>query len=522
MSVFIEDLMRVVQKFPSRMAVLDLQNQVELSYKELFSNAKNLSLNLNSQNQAILICSDSSWELIVAILAVWISKNYFFITNSKYPRQRLTSIIEILRPKFVLCDKKSYEIFNFKNKILIQKNLFQNSSLQLKSDYSIHDKAYIIFTSGSTGFPKGIIISHEGILNVLHYQKQKFDLSENSRVLHFLNPSFDAFLSELGTTLLSGSCFVINSEPRENISLLEETIEKEKITHIFLPPAILGILEPKKSLNSLQVIITGGEPISKNVVRKWLPYVKLLSAYGPTETTICSHLAVCMSDWDNFLGEILPQRKEKLVFLESENAYELWLGGSGLALEYIKNPTETFSKFIWVEGERWYRTGDLVEKTSRGLRFLRRKDSQVKLHGNRIDLKEIEQLAQSFHGVLFCCVFYLELEVKKLVLVYHAKEEITNQTWREYLQQYLPANLFPHEILFLQEPILNQNGKWDLKQVKEWAIQKVFISKSKYDDSLSNIQLELKLEKLKEFWQAPLLSLGASVEELNFEISKKY
>ncbi|MCX8000071.1 MAG: AMP-binding protein, partial [Leptospiraceae bacterium] len=459
-------------------------------------------------------------ELVVGVVAIWLSRNYFFIMNSNYPKQRLKSITSLIQPSFTLCDKECYSSLNWKNKILVERNLSLNSNVMFNKSYSLKDKAYIIFTSGSTGTPKGILVSHEGILNVLEYQKQKFELSENSKVLHFLNPSFDAFLSELGTTLLSGACLVISHKAKENISLLKDLIQQESITHIFLPPAILGILEPSEKLNSLKVVITGGETISKNVVRKWLPHFKLLSAYGPTEATICSHLAVCKNEWDNYLGELLPQRKEKLVYLESEKAHELWLGGSGLAIEYIGNPSETFSKFIWVEGERWYRTGDLVISTIEGLKFLRRKDQQIKLYGNRLELGELEKVAQNLSEVLFACSFYFELENKNLlILVYHSTQEITYKVWRAYLNQYVSENLLPHEILFLKEPILNQNGKWDLKQVKEWVIQKVFISKSKYEDSLSNIQLELKLEKLKEFWQSPLSSLGISVEELNFEIS---
>ncbi len=516
----IHKLLNTANHFSNQTAILDLKNKISFTYKELFSLTQNLASCLNCEQKPILISSESSWKLVVSILAVWISRNYFFIMDPRYPKERLNSIIKNLNPSFTLCDEDLFYNFEMENKILIGQNFKLSSHKTLNKTYSLLDKAYIIFTSGSSGTPKGILISHEAIFNVLEYQKEKFSLFSNSKTLHYLNPSFDAFLSELGTTLLSGACFVIHPQVRKSLVFLENIIQQEKITHIFLPPAILGILEPSEKLRSLQVIITGGEPTPKNIVKKWLPYVKFLSAYGPTETTICSHLAICNEEWDNFLGELLPYRKEKLVFLKEYNSYELWLGGNGLAIEYLQNPSETFSKFIWVEGERWYKTGDMVEPTSKGLKFLKRKDTQIKFYGNRLELAEVEKISQNFSEILFCRTFYFNLEnQKKLVLVYHANQEISKIVLLNFLKQYLPSSLLPNEIIYLQKPILNSNGKWDLQKVLELVNQKIFISNTQaFQDSLSNLQEEFQLEILNQISKNSFSNLGCKVQDLKKEI----
>lgn len=523
MSLFVYEFFKLTSQVPNQVAVLDLENQVKLTYKELFSISQSLSSYLSCERSPICISVKPSWSLVAAILAVWISRNYLFILDPNSSKEKIKTILKLINPIFTLCDKDSLQTLPIKNKIFIDEFSFQHKVNFVPKSYSHFDEAYVVFTSGSTGFPKGILISHEGILDVLNYQKEQFNLSLKSKVLHYLNPSFDAFLSELGTTLLSGACFVIHSKIQKSLVLLENLVHEQKITHAFLPPAILGVLKPSEKLKSLQVIITGGEPTPTNVVRKWLPHVKLLSAYGPSETTICSHLAECTEDWDSYLGKLLPNRKEKLVYLEDENAHELWLGGKGLALKYISDSKKTFSKFIWSDAQRWYRTGDLVELTQKGLKFLRRRDKQVKLYGIRVELEEIENIAYKLPEVLFSHALYLNMvEQKFLVLVYHALKEIPKQTWIQHFKNHLLNSTIPNEIFYLETPILNNNGKWDHEKIKNLVIQKIFIYKSEIEDSLSSIQIELQTEKLRKIQNSPLFSLGAYVWELEEEIRSKF
>ena len=471
-------------------------------------------------NKRVAFCIEPCSELIIFLLAVWKAGGTVILLDSKIPKVRLKTILELTSVDLVFLNKEDFDKIHYKNKFLIEEFLlFTPSSKKVfSSKISLNQPAYIVFTSGTTGLPKGVIIPHEGIFSVIEYQAKVFEMNKNSRTLSFLSVGFDAFFSELLTTLFSGACYVIDPELRRSKEILFSKIESLEITHAFLPPAILTSFLGQKVPPSLKVVVTGGEVCPKTTVLEWVKHVKLISAYGPTEATICSHLAICHSNWkEPVLGELLPQRKQRILFSKGSSAGELLLGGVGLALGYFNDEKETKKKFIELDGERWYKTGDKVRVNSKGeLIFEGRIDRQWKLRGNRIEAEEIETIARKMKNVGMLQVYLID---EKIILAYTSQEEISKQNWKEFFFRYLETYKIPSEFVYLENVILNSNGKWDITENFKQVKKKLFYKNSIEEDSISTIKNFLKRNdsRLKKFQEDQ--NFKTTVKVLNEEVN---
>eukprot|EP01122_Echinamoeba_exundans_P013357 TRINITY_DN5824_c0_g2_i1.p1 TRINITY_DN5824_c0_g2~~TRINITY_DN5824_c0_g2_i1.p1 ORF type:complete len:346 (+),score=14.24 TRINITY_DN5824_c0_g2_i1:113-1150(+) len=154
--------------------------------------------------------------------------------------------------------------------------------------------AYIIFTSGSTGTPKGVMISHRGVLDYVRHQQRVFEWDSSSRILQFLPLCFDASLSEINVSLLSGSVCIfppthLDQSPG-TLSFLA-ALESQQITSMCFPPAFLALMRkewPHSPVSSLKSLVIGGECTPKRQIEHWMNILRLINVYGPTECSVCS------------------------------------------------------------------------------------------------------------------------------------------------------------------------------------------------------------------------------------------
>lgn len=501
-SCFIDALLNSSRKHSKRPAIESLSrvySHTELV--ELVEITATKFLSCFSNTRRVGFCMDVCPEFIILLLAVWKAGGVAILFDPGTPPYRLQKILDSTSPEFLFLEEGRLKDSSFDKKTTAQEflNFDRSFSSVFFPNISLTDPAYLIFTSGSSGEPKGILVSQEGILPVIDFQRVVFQMQPDSRTLSFLSPGFDAFLSELGTTLLSGACYVIVDGIRKSSETLLSHLEVLNISHVFLPPALLTSFLGEKIPVNLKVVVTGGEVCPKPTVREWAKKVRLISAYGPTETTICSHLAVCNSEWDNpILGQILPNRKQRILF-EKDNSYgELVLGGVGLAIGYWDNESETKESFIEIEGERWYKTGDLVRISEKGdLIFQGRKDRQWKIRGNRVEAGEIETVAGRFDRIGLVRAYLLEEDqVKHFLLAYIGEKEISYTEWRSFFAQFLPSYKIPDRFIFLENVITNANGKWDdernLAGIRSKIRSRNLLDHS--EDSISLLKNNLKKE----------------------------
>lgn len=268
--------------------------------------------------------------------------------------------------------------------------------------------AFIMFTSGSTGIPKGIIQEHAQMYTSLKAHSEIMGLNQDSRVYQFASYIFDVSVSDIFGAFMHGACVCIPSDS-DRVNDLERSIARLNASHICLTPTVARSLNPS-SLPNLKTLTLGGEKLTNDLVKTWSSCVHLINIYGVTECNVWCAMqpnVLYGSKPENIgrgVGATLwvVDRDNHNLLAPVGGVGELLVEGPILARGYLKNAARTAEAFVeppqWLKEirgtdhcSRLYKTGDLVRYQLDGtILFLKRKDKQVKLHGQRIELEEIE------------------------------------------------------------------------------------------------------------------------------------
>jgi amino acid adenylation domain-containing protein/thioester reductase-like protein len=336
--------------------------------------------------------------------------------------------------------------------------------------------AYVMFTSGSAGAPKGVVVAHRGLVNVLGRQVEAFGLGDGARALPVLSTAFDASVSDVGTALLAGATLVIApaDETRDGPALLG-ALGRRAISHVDLPPAFLRALDPASCPPGLRTVVIGGEPCPPEVVRAWAARVRVVNVYGPTEATICTSLCACdPATWTRpLLGRPLAGVEYRVLDGAGRPAGEgasgeLYIGGECLALGYWGRPDLTAERFVTLDGRRFYRTGDRVIVRAGGeLEFAGRIDRQVKVGGVRVELEEVEAELGRAPGVAAAAVVARPSAggdgspLAAFVVPAAGAPGPRASALRSWLRERLPAAAVPRSWAFVAELPRGPSGKVD-------------------------------------------------------------
>ncbi|CAG9954856.1 unnamed protein product [Clonostachys rosea f. rosea IK726] len=364
------------------------------------------------------LCFEKSAWTVVAMMAVLKAGGAFVPLDPTHPPERINFLLESVSAKLVLCSPSlitkfegyGIEAFGVGNQLLAQPQ--EPSEAQV--NVGPNNPAYIIFTSGTTGLPKGTIIEHGAFSTGAIAHARAIKMTASSRVLQFASHTFDASIMEILSTLLVGGCVCIPSE-QDRLNDLAAVINRFDINWTLLTPSVANVLKPG-SVPSLQVLVTGGEAMSRDHIRKWADEAVLVNAYGPSETSVIAATSTKVDETGTVVDSepatighavgsrcwVVDQRNHNLL-VPIGGVGELIVEGPIVARGYLNNETKTKEAFIdqppWrvsmqLPGDRldkMYKTGDLVTYNSDGsLRYGGRKDTQVKLNGQRIELGEIE------------------------------------------------------------------------------------------------------------------------------------
>ncbi|XHF97288.1 hypothetical protein AWENTII_000881 [Aspergillus wentii] len=393
----------------------------DLTYRELFETASSFAAYLRSRGVGpevlVPVCLDKSVWAIVTIISILIAGGAFVPMDPVHPTSRHEEILGEVNAKLVLCTPKYSNRYANAAKIIIPVSketikaygaLTTNATNFTRATPT--NAAYAIFTSGSTGRAKGIIIDHFALASSAKAFGPIVDLDEKSRIFQFASLTFDAAVMEVLATLMYGGCVCVPSED-ERLNDVAGAIRRMKVTWSFMTPSIASIIEPS-SVPTLKILVVGGEKMSQEVITKWADSLKLVNAYGPTETSVFATLntEVYRQRDPAAIGPGIPSTLTWIVDADNHDRLtpvgavgELVLEGATLAREYLKNPAKTAEAFVndpaWTSSfpssmplpRRIYKTGDLVKyRPDGGLDIIGRKDHQVKLHGQRMELTEIE------------------------------------------------------------------------------------------------------------------------------------
>ena len=352
-------------------------------------------------------------NLYAAQLAVLKSGAAYTCVDQAYPDERIGSIIEDAAPVALLTDSTGLAraaAFHWGKVPLVRVDETPEPADAAPSTegpawLSPASLAYVIYTSGTTGRPKGVLIEHRSIANLVAADRDEFQLSPADRVVQGSSPAYDSSLEETWLAFAAGATLVVMDDDavRSGPDLVD-WLRRERVTVFCPPPTLLratGCQNPTRELPDLRLLYVGGEPLPQEIADRWAPGRLLVNGYGPTECTVTALRGAIHAGEPVHIGR--PTRGLQAWVLDDSlepvaigQVGELCLGGVGLARAYWRRPELTAGKFIaHPRLGRLYRTGDLAHRDGNGLFFHHgRNDAQVKVRGHRIELEEIEaQLA---------------------------------------------------------------------------------------------------------------------------------
>jgi amino acid adenylation domain-containing protein len=357
------------------------------------------------------------------------------------------------------------------------------------------DPAHILFTSGSTGTPKGVVITHANVISTIEWGVKYFSVGPSDRLsghfpLHFDLSFFDMF----SAAAVGAELHLVPPELNVLPSQLVAFIRRSEITQWFSVPSVLSYLARFNvagfnDFPALKRMLWCGEVLPTPSLIYWmkrLPHVTFTNLYGPTETTIVSSyytVPACPDDPQASIPIGVPCDGEELFVLNESLAPappgeigDLYIGGTGLAQGYWRDPERTAAVFVadpQRPSERIYKTGDLARIGDDGLvYFLGRSDSQIKSRGYRIELGEIEAALNTVAGVEQSAVVALQtggFEGAVICCAYvpSAGAALTPAALRRELGRLIPAYMLPARWLVAGHLPVNANGKIDRRRVRE-------------------------------------------------------
>ncbi len=461
----VSEIRQAVSLYAGHVAVVE-NGVPTMTYQEWWHDASCLAEGLRSKYadaEYVIVELPKSASYVVSLLACWMTGKPFVPLGADLPAQRKDDIKRQLR-NYVHLTADTYSSF------LSPQPLAQTVPLQPDTP------AYLIFSSGTTGTAKGIVVGHSGLVSLARCQRKAFGLTCQSRSLFFLSVNFDASISDILTTLTSGAALVIESTDSLSLSAsLMSVMDERRITHADLPPSLLRVMDVAACPASLQTIIIGGEATDSDTVRKWATRVRLINVYGPTEATVCTSLCQYGSDWSQpVVGKELEGVEYHICRdgrLDADEG-ELWISGPCLAIGYYDNQALTEAKFPVVDGTRYYRTADHVRRLPNGdIAYLGRYDRQVKIHGQLVELEEVEAHLKRLPLVRNVAVVKRPLSghhAKEALVAFIEAEETTDnrRTVSTSLRHHLPTWMIPSRIVFVDRLPRVASGKVDLRALE--------------------------------------------------------
>ena len=391
----------------------------DFTYNELRLHATRLAQHLVrlgvGPEVLVPICFDKSAWAIVAILGTLNAGGAFVPLNASDPISRHQEIIHDVNAKLLLCSPQYTKRYaELVNKVVpVDEKMINHLPRPTKfsTGTTSQNAAYVIFTSGTTGKPKGIVVEHAAFCTSAPAHARGLMMKPRSRVLQFASYNFDASVMEILTTLTYGEgCVCVPSEDAR-VNDVAGAINSMNVNWAFLTPSVASVIEPS-SVPGLEVLACGGDKLSAETIARWGEQVTLVECYGPTECAIIATANPKVAEKKNpsNIGHCLDGGRTWIVDSHNHNRLvplgsvgELLIEGPTLAREYLNNEQKTAEAFIenpaWASAEeverptrrRMYKTGDLVRYDSDGtLIFIGRKDHQIKLNGQRLELGEIE------------------------------------------------------------------------------------------------------------------------------------
>ncbi len=480
-----------VKIFGSR-AALQCRGE-QISYREFNARSNALARLLQSRGvkkgSFVAILLPRCQNVFIAIMGVLKAGAAYVPIDPRSPADRISYILQDANVKTVITDSMllkqndlSCDCVNMEN---ISEELKKFSTENLTSDernITADDPAYVIYTSGTTGKPKGVVLLHRTVCNLIRGESHLFKVNHKDRVFQGFSVSFDASVEEMWLAWYSGALLVAATKS-EALSGpdLAKFLNENKVTVFSTVPTQISMMQTP--VESVRILILGGEECHLKAIDPWLDGKrKVFNTYGPTEATVIATSGECRKGIKPSIGRPAPNYA---VFILDSNLQpvapgmtgELCIGGHCLAREYLNREELTSQKFVKPSFEigngfpqRLYRSGDRARFAPDGsIQFAGRIDDQVKLRGQRIELGEIEEtiikFTQARQVAVALCTNAQDIQSLVAYIVPEEGKKIDEKQLRNSLKNFLPSYMIPARFLSLDELPTLPSGKIDRKKL---------------------------------------------------------
>lgn len=491
------------QRLPQKTALAD--DKMSISFAQWIQQAESIGTSIaqathSTIRRAVLVFVDRRIEGLVGAMGVVESGNFYVPIDCKMPFERVRLIADVCKPIAAVAtteaDLKTLDQIEYAGPRFLYDKIKEHEADKqalktIREQIIDLDPVYSIFTSGSTGVPKGVVVSHRGMIDLADWLVDTFEFTEKDSLGNQTPFYFDGSVKDIVISLKSGATLnVIGKKYFTFTKLLMPLLNDRKVTAILWATSAIVLVGNSDILDvalpeHLRLVTFAGEAMPAKQLRTWqekLPNVRFVNLYGPTEITVdCTWFDVTRTYADD---EFIPIgkacRNMQVLVLKDDNTEaevgdvgELCVRGTGVALGYYGNRVKTDEVFVQnplnpLFNDIIYRTGDLVKPYEDGnLVFVSRKDFQVKHKGNRIELGEIEVAVNAIQGVTnAACIF--DQENDRLVLYYTTVDgvpiDIINQ-----VKERIPVYMFPEVVIHLTQMPYNLNGKIDrIELIKQY------------------------------------------------------
>ncbi|WP_455883826.1 amino acid adenylation domain-containing protein [Pseudomonas putida] len=459
-------------------AIAVQQDGESLTYQQLNQRANRLAhhlLELGVQpDDRVALCCRRGPQMLVGLLGILKAGAAYVPIDPAYPAERIAYLLQDSTPVAVLAEPSTRDLLGGVATVDLHHGGSQHPLVSNPQPAGLTpaNLAYVIYTSGSTGQPKGVMVEHRTVENLVHWHCEAFGLDARSHTSSVAGFGFDAMAWEVWPALCAGATLHLPPAEvgNEHIDALLAWWLAQPLDVSFLPtPVAEYAFSQHLQHPTLRILLIGGDRLRQFSQERRFA---VINNYGPTEATVVATSGRVRAGQTLHIGR--PIANASVYVLDAQLrpvpvgvAGELYVGGSGVARGYLNRPEMTAERFLHdpFNPGRMYRTGDLVRWLPDGnLEYLGRNDDQVKVRGVRVELGEIESRLAALDGVGEAVVLVRE---GRLVAWFTEHRALTIESLRAHLQAQLPDSLVPVAYVRLDALPLTANGKLDRKALPD-------------------------------------------------------
>tara|TARA_B100000029_G_scaffold476947_1_gene521560 strand:+ start:52951 stop:54375 length:1425 start_codon:yes stop_codon:yes gene_type:complete len=456
---------KIIKNLSSNKKQFYFYGDKKTSYHDLFVNIKKINFYLKDfKNANIGLYCDKTDLYYAAVIAILLSGNTWIQIPKSNPKERNRYIINESKIDLIIGDENLSYIKNIQqikfDQIIKKKNI---KDFEIKSPFDENDIACIFFTSGSTGKPKGVKITYLNMISCLMYQIDNLKYKKKDVFSDFHDSSFVMSLVTILPCIYVGGSIVPFIKDTDKI-LATKIIKKNKVNVLITVPSFMMVLnyQIKKKLKIAKIVLCG-ENFSLStfkIVKHKFKFKKLFNCYGATE----------LSPWAFFyeyknkdrkdiykMGQVPIGKPFRGIFVKGNKFKELLINGSVVSEGYTEKKINKL-KFTNLYKKKFYNTGDLFTVYKKNYFILGRNDKQIKIHGYRVNLLEIDTKLRKLDKINFSLSFFKNNSIST---IYSSNDVIEDKSLENFLKQSLPNYMIPKRYFYVKKIKFNKNGKVD-------------------------------------------------------------